>query len=114
MTELEIVLPSAVNETRVETIVDEVCAAEKLHATMKSTLNQYPGCVHWHFKQGKARGVLEVTWWPSNPDKKQSRQQESAPPRLWLSIHGNRMADWIEPLMPRLKLLIEERLKDSA
>lgn len=102
MNDLYITLPGAVDLDAVETIVDNVCAEEKLNATMKSTLKQYPGCIHWHFKHGKAAGVLEVTWWP--------RQNEDEDPLLWLSVHGNRMADWIDPKMLKLKNLIEAKL----
>ena len=42
--------------------IEHVCLAESLTLTQRGTLASYPGCTHWHFKQGKARGVLELTW----------------------------------------------------
>jgi len=99
MEDVFVVLSGTIDLDEVEAIVDSVCAGVGLYTSMKSTLKQYPGCIHWHFKNGKAAGVLEVTWWP--------RQQENKDPLLWLSIHGNRLADWIGPLLPKLKGLHE-------
>jgi hypothetical protein len=53
-----------------------------LHVTLKGTLKQFPGCIHWHIKKGRERGTLEVTRWP--------KQQ-----RLWLTIQDGRTAPWI-------------------
>lgn len=102
MEDIDIKLPVALDTNTVVAAVEEICANEALQITMKSTLKKYPGCVHWHLKKRDERGILEVTWWP--------RMQEKKPPRLWLSVHGNRNADWIFQLMPRLKTLIEKQM----
>jgi len=102
MQDFEIDLPSSVDPDAVMRAVENVCAKEALDATLKTTLKKYPGCVHWHFKRHNERGVLEVTWW--------AREEVAKPSRLWLSIHGNRQADWILELMPRLGKLIEAEI----
>lgn len=102
MTDIDIKLPVTLDANAVVAIVEETCTNETLQITMKSTLKKYPGCVHWHLKKHDERGILEVTWWP--------RMQEKKPSRLWLSVHGNRSADWILQLMPRMKTLIEEQM----
>jgi hypothetical protein len=57
---------------------------------MRDTLRAYPGCTHWHYKSGKVRGVLEITWWPKTG-------------RLWFKIASGRQADWIGPCVERLR-----------
>jgi hypothetical protein len=97
LTEIEISLPSEFSVSRCEQAIEAVAAEHSLLATLKDTLKQYSGCIHWHFKYGKERGVLEITLWP----------QEQ---RAWISIHTNRHADWIEKLIPPLKEKIEQSL----
>ena len=104
MEKLIVTLNATIDTAKIEGTVDHVCASEALSVSMKSTLKQYPGCVHWHVKNGKSTGVLEVTWWP--------RQEEEKEPLLWLSIHGNRMADWIKPSMLKLKQSLETKLRE--
>lgn len=102
MTDLEITFPMARDADAVVAAVEHVATHEGLHVTMKDTLKKYPECVHWHFKSGKEPGILEVTWWPSGAGER--------PARLWLSVHKNRMADWIEAFLPRMKVLLEAQL----
>lgn len=99
MTNLEINLPPTLNAQLVPAVVEDVCVNANLHATMKSTLKKFPGCVHWHFKNAEETGILEVTWWPRDSDSRASR--------LWLSVHGNRTADWIEQTKLQIKAAIE-------
>jgi len=98
LTEVEIPLPSQFSVSHCEQAIEKAAAEHDLLVTLKDTLKQYPGCIHWHFKRGKERGVLEITLWP----------QES---RAWISVHTNRRADWIEELIPPLKGKIEQRLQ---
>ncbi len=91
------------DERSVAAAVEDACAAADLCLTMKTSLKKHPGCTHWHFKRPGQRGVLEVTWWPGDADIR--------PPRLWLSVHGNRQSDWISELMPLLRSRIEDQLK---
>jgi len=54
-----------------------------LTMTQRTTLSTKKGCYHWHFKKGKEKGVLEITYWPKNH-------------QLLLEIHKNRRAPWNE------------------
>jgi hypothetical protein len=65
MIEVELQIPDSVEPEAVLRIVEEVCASNELTCALKGTLVSYPGSIHWHFKQGKQRGTLEITWWES-------------------------------------------------
>ncbi|HEU5314907.1 MAG TPA: hypothetical protein VFX49_02270 [Chloroflexota bacterium] len=65
-------------------------AACDLRVALKGTARAHPGSIHWHLKRGRERGTLEVTLWPSQR-------------RLWLSVHDNRGAPWIDEMLPDLK-----------
>lgn len=102
MVEYEIALSKRRGDSTVAAVVHNVCRGEGLELQMKTSLKKYPGSTHWHFKRPTVPGIVEVTWWPG--------EAEHRVPRLWLSIHGNRKADWMSELMPRMKALIEKRL----
>lgn len=53
---------------------------------LESTLTKFPGSVHWHLRRAGQIGTLEVTWWPRTDE-------------LWASVHSNRRADWMEPIL---------------
>ena len=44
-----------------ETLVEKLCGKHKLEVSMKTTLKGLPPNIHWHYKQGKEKGVLEIT-----------------------------------------------------
>jgi hypothetical protein len=54
-----------------------------LRVTLSGGLSRYPGSRHWHFKQGNARGTLELTVW------EQGR-------RVWIGVQSGRGADWTD------------------
>jgi hypothetical protein len=83
MIELEIQLPQAPRSLSMADIVEQVCITAGLQLSLKGTLAQYPGSVHWHFKQGGQRGTLELTWW----------EKEN---RLWFKVAAGRSAAWID------------------
>jgi hypothetical protein len=89
MIETPIHLAGAALTADIEQRAEQVCIDAGLHIALKTTLASYPGCVHWHWKQGSAPGILELTWW--------SQQR-----RLWFAIHENRKAAWIDRLMASL------------
>ena len=68
---------------QVEQAVETVCEGQQLTVGPRTTLTSYPGCVHWHWKRGRERGTLEVTFWPETN-------------RLWVSVHANRVGNWTE------------------
>jgi hypothetical protein len=74
--------------------VEGCFAAANLTITLKSTLATYPGCTHWHLKQGQQPGTLEATYWP----------QEN---RFWFKVARNRSAPWIDTALPQLQICIE-------
>lgn len=71
-------------------IVEDICREYGLVQTFRTTLRSYPGSTHWHFKQGKERGTLEITFWPKQR-------------LLWLSSRVGRDADWIPGVMERVE-----------
>ncbi len=75
--------------------VERAAEALGLTVTMKGTLKSYPGSIHWHFKRGGAKGVLEITVWP-----KQSR--------AWIAVQDGRKAEWIEEVLPEFVRQLSE------
>lgn len=70
--------------------IEQLCLSQGLTLTLKGTLAKYPGCVHWHFKNGRAPGTLEVTWW----------EREG---RLWFKVSARRDAPWIDEVVEKLQ-----------
>jgi hypothetical protein len=60
----------------------ERAASEAGLLAQRRTLRSYPGSTHWHLKQPRASGTLELTYWPRTN-------------RLWFAVHANRRAEWI-------------------
>jgi hypothetical protein len=83
MIEVEVPLPSGRPSLPVVDLIERVCTTAGMHLSLKGTLAGYPGSVHWHFKKGKQRGTLELTWW----------EQEN---RLWFKVAAGRRGDWID------------------
>ncbi len=96
MTEIEIQWPEDVPVANMVTNIEACCSAISLTQTLRGTLGKYPGCTHWHYKSGKAKGTLEITVWPNQR-------------RLWFVVHENRKADWIDAAASQLKAAIEAR-----
>ena len=94
MIEVPLQISDSVNPDALVRVVERTCIAHGLTCTLKGTLASYPGCVHWHFKKGRLKGILEITWW----------EQEG---RLWFKVAQNRRGDWIEASIPILKAQIE-------
>ena len=97
MLEVELQIPDSVESEAVPGIVEQVCASNELTCTMKGTLVRYPGSIHWHVKQGKERGTLEITWWESGH-------------RLWFKVASGRSSEWILKSISQLKEQIEKLL----
>lgn len=85
MTQVDLPVPDGDVAVRVERV------ATSLGLTVqRSTLAKYKGCIHWHFSKAREKGTLEATWWPCED-------------RLWLSVHDNRRANWIEGAMEAIR-----------
>jgi hypothetical protein len=97
MLEVELQIPKGIESRTVTGSVEEVCASNELTCALKGTLASYPGSIHWHFKQGKQRGTLEITWWESEH-------------RLWFKVASGRTREWILKSIPQLKEQIEKLL----
>ena len=97
MIEIELQIPDSVNSDTLVRMIEHTCIANGLTCTLKGTLVGYPGCVHWHFKQGRQKGILEITWWEVER-------------RLWFKVAQNRRGEWIEASIPLLKEQIEKSL----
>lgn len=81
MTEIELVPPNGLSVAEIEVAI--LGLPLTVTVTLRGTLRQYPGCHHWHLKQGREPGTLELTWWPEKN-------------RLWFKIASNRRGDWME------------------
>ena len=55
----------------------------------------YPGSRHWHYRRGRERGTLEITFWPAQR-------------RLWLKVAAGRTSAWITELLPSLQAALAE------
>ena len=96
MRNVEISLPVDIRDEQVEQAVDQAIANAGLIVTLRDTLKAFAGCIHWHVKNGRESGTLEITFWP----------QER---RAWFSVQSGRTAPWIEMKMELLGNAIEER-----
>src|ERR1700704_6112521 len=90
MREIEIAIPTDQTPTGFAKRIVKLLAAEGLRIALKGELRQYPGCTHWHFRHATLPGTLELTFWP--------RER-----RLWFTIQSRRQADWIDPIVKRVK-----------
>ena len=97
MTEVELQIPANASSEHVIEVVENVCISHNLICARKGTLAGYPGSTHWHFKMGKQKGTLEITWWETKN-------------RLWFKVAKGRTGDWMEQSTPVLKKKIENSL----
>ena len=97
MIEVELQIPGSVETQVVIRVVEQVCASNELTCSLPGTLVSYPGSVHWHFKRGRQKGTLEITWWESEH-------------RLWFKVAEGRSSKWIIESIPQLKEQIEKFL----
>jgi hypothetical protein len=95
MREVDIRLPASLPSDRLSELVERSIAAEGLTIARKGSLATYPGSIHWHLKQGKRSGTLELTWWPEGR-------------RCWFKVAEGRQGDWIDPAISRLQARLEK------
>lgn len=101
MKEIKFSVPRDCNLSRAPRVIESVCAQRGLELVMKGTAASYPGSIHWHYKQSKQKGTLELTLYP--PAR-----------RLRAKIQEGRKAPWIDEELPRLRRAIESALRDLA
>ena len=97
MENVAIPLPRHVEGDTVAQVIDDALAESGLTVTLRDSLKKYPGCVHWHAKNGRASGTLEITLWP----------QER---RAWFTVQDGRKAPWIEEKLSSLSADLVQRL----
>jgi hypothetical protein len=73
-----------------EKTIEALCRTIGLSIALKTTSAKFPGSIHWHVKQGRERGTLEITLWPSQN-------------RLWFSMQDGRKGDWVLNTAHQLK-----------
>jgi hypothetical protein len=100
MNRIDIDVPPDADLTDLDLAIEAAADASGLRVALRGGLAQYPGAVHWHFKRGEEPGTLELTWWPREM-------------RLWMSVHDNRDAPWIEASIDALKSVLDARLRAS-
>lgn len=100
MREVEFRFPLNADLNRAEQLVEDACAALNLTIAMKSPLASYPGSTHWHYKNGKEKGTLELTLFPRDR-------------RIWAQVQSGRKAPWIDAMLPEVQRRIERALKTS-
>jgi hypothetical protein len=98
---IEIILPAVAGDAKVEQAIDQAVAEAGLAVTLRDTLKAFPGCIHWHVKNGRESGTLEITFWP----------QER---RAWFSVQSGRAAAWIDEKMNVLGEAIQKRLNANV
>jgi hypothetical protein len=97
MREIDVALQQGTDAKHVVAAVDAQGALAGLTTTLKTSLRKYPGCTHWHFKRGKQKGTLEMTYWPNQN-------------KLWFTVRADRQADWMSVTLALLQKSIETEL----
>ena len=101
MQNFEISLPQYIDHQKVERAIDNSIFETGLITSLRCTLKKYPNCVHWHVKNNKKPGILEITFWPM--------QQ-----RAWFTVQDGRKNTWIEGKMKQLEKSIKDKINVSS
>jgi hypothetical protein len=72
-------------------------ACKDLVLIQRSRLYWVKHLVRWQIKMEKQKGTLEISFLPRTR-------------RAWLTVRKNRYADWMDLIIPQLKMDIERRL----
>lgn len=90
MTEEALILPATLALALVPAQIEAACLKLGLSITHTTTLAQYPGSHHWHLKQGRQPGTLEITWWPAQR-------------RAWFKVAKGRQGAWLAQAMQAIR-----------
>jgi hypothetical protein len=74
--------------------IENLCATMTLTLTMRGSLKSLPANIHWHYKKGKEKGVLEITL----------MQQRN---EIILSCKENRSGPWIMGIIEEFRRKLE-------
>ena len=97
MREIEIPLLPHIDCGKLALVIDDAIAEAGLSTTLRDTLGKFPGCIHWHAKNGRQSGTLEITLWPEKH-------------RAWFTIQSGRTAPWIDAKLALVQEAIRRRL----
>ena len=100
MRDIEIRLPPDVDCDELSRVIDEAIAQVGLSTTLRDRLKKFPGCIHWHAKNGRQSGTLEITLWPEKR-------------RAWFTVQDGRTADWIDAKLKVIQEVICQQLGDA-
>jgi hypothetical protein len=98
MKDIPIIVPRKAKPDQIANAIVRAIGELSLIVTMRETLKKFPGSIHWHIKNGRERGTLEITYWPEEH-------------RAWFTIQDGRKADWIEEKISLLDMAIRKNLK---
>ena len=98
MLEIEFKVSPRFDFAQAEQTIEAACAQHGLHIAMKTALASFPGSVHWHYKNQKEKGTLELTVF--------SRDR-----RVWAQVQSGRKAPWIDVLLPKIQPTVERELR---
>jgi hypothetical protein len=96
--EIEFSVPRHCDLSSAGELIERVCSDRGLHVAMKGSLSSYPGSIHWHFKNKKERGTLELTL--HLPQR-----------RIWAQVQDGRKAPWIDVELGPLQRAVERELR---
>jgi hypothetical protein len=97
---IEIAIPANHEPAILIEQIEHCAALEGLDIGERMTLRTFPGSIHWHLRRPRTKGVLELTYWPSQR-------------RLWFAVHSNRQAEWIAPTIERLQTCLGQTVDES-
>lgn len=98
MQEVEFKVPAKFDFAGAEALIESVCAAHGLDVAMKAAMASFPGSIHWHYKNKKEKGTLELTVFPRDR-------------RIWAQVQSGRKAPWIEIFLPRVQKDMEREIR---
>jgi hypothetical protein len=97
MQQVEFTVPKTCDLATAVEKIEQVCAAQGLTMSMKTSQAAFPGSTHWHYKNKKLKGTLELTLYiPAR--------------RVWANVQSGRKAPWIDALLPVVQLEVESAL----
>jgi hypothetical protein len=94
MREIELPIPKQLRDSDTERAIDGAILSAGLRVALRGSLKKFPGCVHWHIKNGSLAGTLELTWLPSER-------------RAWFSIQNGRKAKWIQAKLEQIAHVLQ-------
>lgn len=101
MQEVEFTIPPNCDLTNAERLIEGACSALGLNRAMKGSLASYAGCIHWHYRNQKEKGTLELTLFARGR-------------RIWAQVQSGRKAPWIEIALPNVQRDIELELQRTC